>query len=140
MHLLKDSVLAMKHRINEELTKKNALKFYISLHANFNLASDESFMTEPAIVLSSDAVEIYRPDNLEEVLDVTFTNLVALIENFQQRESGWVLDKLMKLDLHVLEFDPLRSSSYIQLRKELQNSKKALSTSRIKMKCVFYGR
>ena len=49
-----------------------------------------------------------------------------MIENFQHTGSGWVLEKLLKLDLHILEYSPLRATSYITLPKELQNSKKGL--------------
>ena len=40
-------------------------------------------------------------------LNSTYENLLSAIEDFQQRGSGWILDKLIALDLHRLKFDPL---------------------------------
>ena len=49
--LLKESIIQLKSRIGEELKKKRAIKFYIALHANFHLATDITFITNPPAVL-----------------------------------------------------------------------------------------
>ena len=43
---LKESVLDLEPKIDDELRQKHALKFYLSLHMDFHLAMDESFTTE----------------------------------------------------------------------------------------------
>lgn len=115
--ILKDSVSQLRGRVNEELKKKRALKFYLSLHLNFHLGSDETYITEPPVVLNTSAVELYESSQLDEILEKEYSNLVSAIEQFQGRGSGWVLDKLLMLDLHVFEFSPLRATSYIRLPK-----------------------
>lgn len=123
MNVLKSSMFEFKEKILLELEKKNAIKLYFSLHANFHLNSDPSFLTEPSIVLNTDVEEAFRSNNLDELLENTYDNLESVIEKFQLRGSGWVLDRLIRLDLHILEYNPLRATSYITLPKELQNSK-----------------
>ena len=45
---------------------------------------------------------------MHDALNSTYENLVSAIEDFQQSGSGGIIDKLIALDLHLLEFDPLR--------------------------------
>ena len=60
-------------------------------------------------------MEVYNSSEIDNALNSTYENLVSAIEDFQQRGSGWVLNKLLALDLHILEFNPLRATSYIPL-------------------------
>ena len=80
-----------------------------------------AFLTDPPAVLSTDTIEVYDSSDVHDALNSTYENLVSAIEDFQQRRSGRTLDKLIALDLHLLEFDPLRATSYIPLPTYIQN-------------------
>ena len=99
------------------------MKFYLSLHANFRLSTDETFLTSQPVVLNTNAMEVYNSSEIHDTLNSTYGNLVSAVEYFQQRGSGWVLNKLLALDLPLLEFNPLRTTSYIPLPDEVQNRK-----------------
>ena len=104
----------MENRINEEVVKKEAIKFYLSLHANLHQSSDETHLTGPPAVLNTDTMGVYDSKEICDILNGTYEDLVSAVENFEHRESGWVLGKLLKLDWHILEFNPfttLHSSS-----------------------------
>ena len=139
LDVLKESVHQLKNKINDELTKKKALKFYVALHANFHLSHDESFTTSPPAVLRSEAIELYKSSNINEVLDKTYESLIAAIENYVNRGSGWVLDRLVKLDLHILEFNPLRGTSYIPLPKDLQHNRGIINIKNKDEKCFLWS-
>ena len=55
----KESTFQMENRINEEVGKKRAVKFYLSLHVNFHLRTDVAYVTDPPAVLSTDMIEVY---------------------------------------------------------------------------------
>ena len=76
--------------------------------------------------------------DLHDALNSTYENLVSAIEDFQQCGSGWILDKLIALDLHLLEFDLLQATLYFPLLLPtcIHNRKSILKT---RMKSVFYG-
>ena len=135
----KDSLFQLKDNINEEVVKKQVIMFYVSLHANFHLGSDEEFKTEPPAVLNTEALEIFKSTDIDDLLNHTYENLVSSIENFQQRGSGWVLDKLLKLDLHILEFNPLNATSYIPLPDELQRKKTIINIQNKNEKCFLWS-
>ena len=93
-----------------EVAKKKAIHFYLSLHVNFHLSTDETFLTNPHAVLNTNVIEVYNSSEVHNALNSTHRNLVSAIEDFQQRRSGWVLNKLLALDLHLLEFNSLPTS------------------------------
>ena len=43
---LKDSVFQLRNKIGEELTKKKAIKFYVSLHARFHLSMETTHSSQ----------------------------------------------------------------------------------------------
>ena len=110
----------MENRISEEVAKKRAGIFYFSLHVNFHLCTDVTFLTHPPAVRSTDTIEVYDSSDVHDTLNSIYENLVSAIEDFQQRGSGWILDKFLALDLHLLEFYPL---TCIQNRKAVINIK-----------------
>ena len=59
--------------------------------------SDETFITNPPAVLSTEVVEIYESSEVDEVLHETYENLQTEIDGFQDRQSGWVLDRLRNM-------------------------------------------
>ena len=133
-----ESTFQMENKINEEVVKKRAVKFYLSLHVNFHLSTDVAFLTDPPVVLSTDSIEVYD-SWVHDALNSTYENLVSAIADFQQRGSGWILDKLIALDLHLLEFNPLRATSYIPLPTPIQNRKAVNDIKNKDEKCFLWS-
>ena len=120
LDVLKDAILDLKETIEQELEKKRALKIIVALHVNFHQSADLSFLTDPPAVFNSEPVEVLAATDLDEALNAIFESLLKMIEEFQERGSGWVLHELLRLDLHTHIFDPLRGSTYIPLSEELR--------------------
>ena len=140
MNTLYDSVFKLKTKLEEGVGSKQAVKFYVSLIANFHLASNPTFFTEPPPCFNSKPLEVLQSTDLDEVLYDTTNQLTTQIEEFQQRRSGWVLDKLLRLDLHVAEYNPLRTSSYIPLPAEIANKKAVINIQNKKdEKCFLWS-
>ena len=136
LDVLKKSTIQVENRINEEVVKKRAVKFYLSLHVNFHLNTDVAF---PPAVLSTDTIQVYDSSDVHDALNSTYENLVSAIEDFQQRGSGWILNKLVALDLHLLEFYPLRATSYIPLPTYIQNRKAVINIKNKDEKCFLWS-
>ena len=92
-----------------------------------------------APVLSTDTIEVYDSCDVHDALNSTYENLVSAIEDFQQPGPGWILDKLIALDLHLLELDPLRATSYIPLATCIQNRKAVISIKNKDEKCYLWS-
>ena len=116
LNILKESTFQMENRIHEEVAKKRAVKFYLSLRVNFHPSTDVTFLIDPPAVISTATVEVYHTSDVHVALHCSiYRNPASAVEDFEQRESGWILDKLLALNLHLLKFDPLRATSYIPL-------------------------
>ena len=111
--LLKDSVYSAKDLLSSERESKNAVKFYFSLHLLYHQAIDETLLTEPPIVKNTKPRELYAGDDITDQIRISYDELLKEVEKFESEGSGWVLHKLIKLDLHINQLDPLRASSYI---------------------------
>ena len=94
-----------------------------------------AYLTDPPAVLSTDTIEVYDSSDVDYVFNSTYENILSAIEDFQQRGSGWILDKLVALHLHLLEFDPLRATLYIPLTTCIQNRKAVINIKNKDKKC-----
>ena len=90
LNVLKESTFQMENRISEEVVKRKAVKFYLSLQANFHLSTDVTFLTNPPAVLNTDTVDVYSSSDVHSALNSIYGNLGSAIEDFQQRGSGWI--------------------------------------------------
>ena len=68
--------------------------------------------------MNTPTMEIYESSDINEILHATYDKLTESIESMGLSGYGWVLERLIKLDLHILEFNPLQATSYIPLSKE----------------------
>ena len=127
LDVLKESTFQVDNRIYGEVVKKRAVKFYLSLHVIFPLSTGVAFLTDPPAILSTDTIDVYDSSDVHDALNSAYENLVSAIEDFQQCGSGWILDKLVALHLHLLKFDPLRATSYIPLPTCMQNRKAVIN-------------
>lgn len=82
-------------------TKEDGEKVYTYYYAH----SSKSIITEAT--------------NLEELYDVFRRKIVERIDTFQRGGSGWIFEKVVKLDIHIDTYDPLRARTYFPLPREL---------------------
>ena len=54
-------------------------------------------------------------------------SLKARLDNYQRDGSGWVINQTLGLYLNVHKYDPLKASSYIDLRPIIKNKKACLN-------------
>jgi len=65
--------------------------------------------------------ELFRTSDLQEwyqsrVVEPTLTSL----EEFQERDSGWALSRILNLTINVNKYDPLHAGCYIELPREIK--------------------
>ena len=119
--------------------RKKAVKYYWSLNVNFHLSSDQTFLTNPHTVINNNTMEVYMSSEIDNAFNSTYENLASAIKDFQQCGSGWVLNKLFSLDLHLLEFSRLRATSYIPLPQEVRNRKVVINIQSKDEKCFLWS-
>ena len=74
------------------------------------------------------AIEIiYKSTDLNEVYERMRTKILESFSTYLKNGSGWVLKKVVKLDITLSKFKPLRGSSHIPLPKVIEKKKAVIS-------------
>ena len=71
----------------------------------------------------TDPVIITEATDLSNQYNTMTSRIFELIQNFQNRGSGWQFDRVEHLDININPYNPLSASSYIPLPKKLADKK-----------------
>ena len=74
----------------------------------------------------------------EELYDTMVERLMEKIATFQSMGSGWIFHSIIKLELHTIEYNPLRGETWIPLPKELANKKAIINMKNKDNKCFLW--
>ena len=75
------------------------------------------------IYIRSDVITVI---NQNFRLNEAFTKLMLLLDIWEGKGSGWIIDQVQDTHSNINNYDPLAGSAYIQLPSELQSSMKRL--------------
>ena len=73
--------------------------------------------------------------NLEETYEELVEKINENFENFNKHGSGWMFVKIVKLEIHLVDWQPLGGSSWFPLPKELQDKKAIINLKNYDEKC-----
>ena len=109
-------------RIPSELDELKALKISISLFASFHLSVDPATISNPPATLNTNSETFLEGDHFVEFVNQSYS-AIEKINEYEMKSSGWVLDKLIKLDLHIHKYTPIGGSTFIPLPHKLKIKK-----------------
>ena len=64
--------------------------------------------------------------------------ILATLDNYQQNGSGWYFEKMNVLEIHIVDYKPMKGGSYIPLPEFIKKKMQSLIL-KIKMINVFFG-
>lgn len=109
----------LKEQVELYTAKYDALKFNIELFALYlKLSGDEHAVLEEKSFKTKMIVINYN-DKFDEIFLNKQGKLCKEMEEFQERDSGWTLIKLLRLQMNISKFQPLKGSSFIPLPRRL---------------------
>jgi len=77
------------------------------------------FLTEPVSSISGDPLELQ--------LQVALRRLMHQVDDYEKNGSGWVLDHFVTLDVHMLNYNPLRAGAHIPLSRNIRGKASILN-------------
>ena len=77
--------------------------------------------------------------DLNELYNKMTGKVLENLATFQQLGSSWVFGKIDSLEIHTVEYVPLRGSSYIKLPKSLANKKAIVNPKNTDNKCFMWA-
>ncbi|XP_025829967.1 uncharacterized protein LOC112904359, partial [Agrilus planipennis] len=110
--VLDKCVRVIRNQIHlHDTLKINLEVFGRYVHETKHLVEIKSFNTNNKVVT--------RSIDLPNLLQNFFKILEAKASEFQERESGWILERVLFLEINFNKYNPLRASSYIPLPKQI---------------------
>jgi len=83
----------------------------------------KSFQSKMTIISAYSNIENEYKEHMEKIL--------VRMEEFQERDSGWTLLHLIRLEVIINQYSPLRGSSYIKLPSCLETKKAIINVKNI---------
>ena len=115
----------LKEKLMRLINEKKGLKFGLTLKVRMKKETEDGVIyREP--YFKSKSKTITHPDMINDLIIEAEEEIRNKIADWLSEGSNWVIELILDHYLNIIEYTPLRGSSYIKLPKELQNSMKGL--------------
>ncbi|XP_074026183.1 uncharacterized protein [Leptinotarsa decemlineata] len=118
---LKQKVLKL---LEEVLVIHKIVKVNMEVFGRYNLQTKE-YCDVKAFNSSNQVID--QSNDLNVVYNNFADSLTAQAMEFQHRDSGWTIEKILYLEVNVNKFSPLGGSSYIKLPKFIESKKSVVN-------------
>ncbi|XP_065354937.1 uncharacterized protein LOC135949334 [Calliphora vicina] len=118
---LKEACGQLKTEVDSYLKVNYALKFNLELHTLYgkpNMEDLENILLHVQ-TFQTKMKDVFYIKDFEEVFLTEINSIVHKMEEFQTRDSGWTLVQLIKVELNLNKYQPLKGSSFIPLPKQI---------------------
>nr|CAI5867577.1 unnamed protein product [Callosobruchus analis] len=114
-HFLEDFKAIFERRIHSVIKKNSAVKVNVALYGEFVISKADKVITEFKYFTTSNS-PIYQDTNIQEWFNSKVTHpIIKQLQEFQEKDSGWALKRVVNLSVNINLFNPMRGSSYIHL-------------------------
>ena len=80
-----------------------------------------------------------KSTNIEKLSKKGFAKILKDIEDFNLGSSGWVFKEVLRLEVHTVEYNPTKGSSYIDLPKWIKNKQAIINIKNRDDKCFLWS-
>ena len=105
----------VKRRLRKELRDLGALKWTICVQVKLVKYSSDGEMSTIEPHFRSKSKILLHKGEIRKQLKIAMEKIPSSFSDFQSKGSGWVLDKVLHLDLNIAKYKPLKGSSYLPL-------------------------
>ena len=122
----------------ELLSEMKGFKYQITLFVTLKKSKLDGTIEYAAVYLNSFVKTVINYD-FDDSIDKSFSEILFRLDNWINAGSGWVIERVNDQYLNISHYAPLVGSSFIELPRELKNSKKGLINLRNKdNKCFMW--
>ena len=119
-----------KVRINVQNLMRENRQARVRIILNCEMTRKELFSESTQILntfFHSETVENLEGTDEREIYDRFIQTIEERIQNFNQRGSNWRFERVLSLDIHFTDFQPLRGSTFLQLPKKIRDKKAVIN-------------
>ena len=115
---------SVKSRVIDLIKSKGSIKVKLILTVRFTKENPATGNIDINVYSFASKMEIVtEATDLTELFDHMVDKIFELIQNFNNRGSGWQFDRVEHLDININPYNPLSASSYIELPGNLAEKK-----------------
>ena len=122
---LQNTRLAIENHITKILTSMKGLKFVETLKVTFKKPDGDGTLYKTAY-FNSKPKTIINYTEINEALQLSKQQILNMIAQWISEGSGWTIESVDNHYLNIVQYQPMKGSSYIKLPQELRNSAKGL--------------
>ena len=122
---LQNTRIAIEHHIISILTSMKGLKFVETLKVTFKKASNDEILFKTAY-FNSKPQTIINNTEIPAALQLSKDQILNIIAQWISERSGLTIESVDNHHLNIVQYQPMKGSSYIKLPPELRNNKKGL--------------
>ena len=122
---LQNTRKAVEYHIVKMLTSMKGLKFVETIKITLKKISNDGTL-EKAMFFNSKPQTIINNTEIPEALQLTKQQILNMIAQWISEGSGWTIQSVDNHYLNIVQYQPMKGSSYIKLPQELRNGKKGL--------------
>ena len=122
---LQNTRLAIEYHIIKVLTSMKGLKFVETLRVTFKKLSKDEIVYKTAY-FNSKPKTIINNTEIPEALQSSKDHILNMIAQWISEGSGWTVESVDNHYLNIVQYQPMKASSYIKLPQELRHHRKGL--------------
>ena len=122
---LQNTRKAVEYHIMKILTSMKGLKFIETLEVTFKKIVNSEIVYKTAY-FNSKPQTIINNTEIPEALQLSQQQILNIIARWVSDGSGWTIESVYNHHLNIVQYQPMKGSSYIKLPQELRNSSKGL--------------
>ena len=122
---LQNTRKAIKHHIRSTLKSKRGLKLIETLKVTFKKSVNDEIVYKTAY-FNSKAQTIINNIEIPETLKLSKDQILNMIAKWISEGSGWTIESVDNHYLNIVQYQPIKGSSYIKLPHELNHHKKRI--------------
>ncbi|KYN15192.1 hypothetical protein ALC57_12602 [Trachymyrmex cornetzi] len=109
-------------RIRDNLQRYNCLKVNTIFNGEFVADAKRS-----AKCITTKNYELFNTSDLREWYEHVTDNILAALEEFQERDSGWALSRISNLIVNVNKYNSMHEGCWVELRREIMLKKAVIN-------------
>ena len=106
---LRDGIMRYRQILHNAIIEHDSVKVHFKIEGIFRKPTE--VRTVKGYISSGYAVECFRTTNINELLQELYRETVTNIEKFELEGSGFRLEHISFVDMHLYVYDPLRARS-----------------------------
>ena len=122
--------------INRLKMEKAAVKWYLSIQVQFKKEKNEETVAPHFRGKCRVAI---KPDDIEDGFKDSVKKIHQSFTDYQRQGSNWLLDYVIELTMHMVQYQPLRGSSYIHLPGKLKLKHAIINVQNRDEKCFLWA-